>query len=190
VVDDEFDPAAGDLSPRPVIARRRRRWVPLAIVGVVGVAVLALLFSVLGSAALFFKNADEAVSERQSLGSKRFRMQGTVVPGTVSDVTTTDGVAGVAFTIAYHDVRVDVVHVGAMRELFQPGVPVVLEGRWEPRPAPALDGVACRASDGWHFASDNMVVKHDNEYTAKGSERVDEAVAGGTPDCAAKPVNP
>ena len=28
------------------------------------------------------------------------------------------------------------------------------------------------------------------EYTAKGSERVSEATTGGTPGCAAKPVNP
>lgn len=182
----DADAAATDLSPRAVAPRRRRRWLPLAIVGVVGVALVALLFSVLGNAALFFKNADEAVSERPSLGLKRFRMQGTVVPGSIKDVNASDGSAAVAFTIAYHDSRVDVVHIGTMRELFQPGVPVVLEGRWEHRSPPPADGASCRANDGWHFASDNMIVKHDNEYVAKGSERVSEAASGGTVDCAAK----
>ena len=35
------------------------------------------------------------------------------------------------------------------------------------------------ANDGWHFASTDMVVKHDNEYRTANDDRIDEAERGG-----------
>ena len=65
--------------------------------------------------------------------------------------------------MAFGGEAVDVVHFGDPADLFQPGVPVVLDGRWVEEAA-AVDGFPAVADDGWHFASDRMRVKHDNDY--------------------------
>jgi cytochrome c-type biogenesis protein CcmE len=110
----------------------------------------------LGDATVYFRTADEAVAQRSSLGDRRFRLEGTVVPGSVRQ-------EGSAVTF---DVRgtggavVGVVHQGDPPELFQPDIPVVLEGRW----------------DGDRYASDRIMVKHSSEYRAENPERVDRYV--------------
>ena len=38
--------------------------------------------------------------------------------------------AGVTFTVKFNGVEVPVHHEGDPPELFEPGIPVVLEGRW------------------------------------------------------------
>jgi cytochrome c-type biogenesis protein CcmE len=123
-------------------------WVAVAVV----VAALGFLaFRGLGEATLYFYNADEAVAQRDELGDRRFRVQGTVVDGSVVETG-----SAVEFTIHFSGVHVDVVHQGDPPELFQPGIPVVLEGRWE----------------GERFASDQMMVKHSSEYEAENPDRV------------------
>ena len=126
-----------------------RRWL---FVGIVVAADLGfLLFKGLGDATLYFRTADEAVAQRQSLGTRRFRIEGTVLPGTVRQ-------AGqqVDFTIENKGVTVPVVHTGDQPELFKPGIPVVLEGRFQ----------------GDTFASDRIMVKHSEDYVAKHPSRV------------------
>ena len=81
----------------------------------------------LTSASVYFYNADEAVAQRADLGDKRFRLQGTVIGDSIRP---TD--AGVDFTVAYDSVLVQVRHQGDPPELFQAGIPVVLDGRWDP----------------------------------------------------------
>ena len=54
----------------------------LLTVGVV-VAVVFLIANLLGDAALFFYNADEAVERRVELGDDRFRVQGTPLEDTI-----------------------------------------------------------------------------------------------------------
>jgi cytochrome c-type biogenesis protein CcmE len=93
----------------------------------------------------------EAVAQRESLGDRRFRIQGDVVDGTVSQVGN-----DVSFTLAKNGVEVPVRHQGDPPELFQPGIPVVLEGRF----------------DGQVFDSDRILVKHSETYTADNPERV------------------
>ena len=125
------------------------RWV---IVGIVVAGALGfLLFKGLGDATLYFRTADEAVAQRHSLGARRFRIEGTVLPGTVRQ-------AGqqVDFTIENRGVTVPVVHTGDQPELFKPGIPVVLEGRFQ----------------GQAFASDRIMVKHSEDYIAKHPTRV------------------
>src|SRR3546814_11864643 len=70
-------------------------------------------------------NADEGVERREELGDRRFRLQGTVLGDTISSSED-----GVEFTVAFNGARVDVRHDGGPPELLQPGIPVVLEGRW------------------------------------------------------------
>jgi len=65
----------------------------------------------------------------------------------------------VRFDVAHDDVTVAVAHQGDPPELFQPGIPVVLEGHW----------------DGDTFASDRILVRHSSEYEAENGDRLDEA---------------
>jgi cytochrome c-type biogenesis protein CcmE len=119
------------------------------------VAILAVIaIQALGDASLFFLNADEAVAQRDDLGADRFRLQGTVVPGSVDEEDDS-----VRFEVVFNDVTVDVDHEGDPPELFQPGIPVVLEGRWQ----------------GETFTSDRIFVRHSSEYEADNGERLDEA---------------
>lgn len=144
--------------PRP----RRRRWVPLAVLGVVLVALGFLVFKGLSDATLYFRNADEAVAQRESLGTKRFRLQGTVS----GDPTETDGV--VSFAVVFNGASVDVRHVGSPPELFRPGIPVVLEGHWN--------------ESGDVFDSDRIMIKHDATYESEDDyqQRMREAEQGGS----------
>lgn len=129
----------------------RRRAIVAAVVVVA--AVTALLWQGLGNAAVYFKTADEAVAERQSLGDRRFRVEGVVVDGTVRE----DG-NGVRFSIEENGATVPVRHQGDPPELFKPGIPVVLEGHWQ----------------GTTYESDRIMVRHTNEYRAENPDRVDD----------------
>lgn len=126
----------------------RRLWVAGAVV----LAALAfLVVKGLGNATVYFRTADEAVAQRESLGDRRFRIQGTVVAGSVRNAG-----QDVAFSIESNGVTVPVLHQGDPPELFQPGIPVVLEGRFR----------------GQQFASDRILVKHSETYVAENPERV------------------
>jgi len=131
-----------------MIDTRRRLWLAGAVVlGALGF----LVFQGLGNATLYFRTADEAVAQRGQLGERRFRIEGDVVDGSVrqngNDVT---------FILTSKSVEVPVVHQGDPPELFRPGIPVVLEGRFQ----------------GDHFASDRILVKHSETYVAENPDRV------------------
>ncbi len=138
----------------PQAARGRRRlWVAGAVIAA---ALGFLLLQGLGEATVYFKTADEAVAQKEDLGDRRFRLEGAVVPGTVEAVP-----GRVAFEVrGTGGSTVGVVHQGDPPELFQPDIPVVLEGRW----------------DGERYASDRIMVKHTSEYRAENPDRVDDYV--------------
>jgi len=131
-----------------VIAQRRRLWLAGSIV----VAALGfLVFQGLGNATVYFRTADEAVAQRSTLGTRRFRLEGTVVSGSVAELR-----GDVAFRVANNGVEVPVVHRGDPPEMFKPDIPVVLEGHFQ----------------GNEFASDRIMVKHSETYEADHPERV------------------
>jgi cytochrome c-type biogenesis protein CcmE len=148
-------------SPGATEAQRRRRrrgpW-PSVVVALVVVALGVVAWQGLTNAAVYFYNADEALADRDQLGERRFRLQGSVVEGSIDRSPT-----GADFTVSYNDVDVAVRHAGSTPELFQPGIPVVLEGRWADR------------ADGDHFLSDRILVKHTEEYEADHGDRLDDA---------------
>jgi cytochrome c-type biogenesis protein CcmE len=133
----------------PGRSQNRRR---LIIVGLVVLAALGfLVVRGLGNATLYFRTADEAVAQKQQLGNKQFRIEGTVVAGTVKEVANRT-----AFNIESKGVVVPVSHQGDPPELFKPGIPVVLQGHFE----------------GDTFASDQIMVKHSEDYIAQHPNRV------------------
>jgi cytochrome c-type biogenesis protein CcmE len=123
---------------------------------VIGVGVVA--YQGLTSASLYYYNADEAVAQRADLGDKRFQVQGLVR----DDVASTAD--GVTFTITFNGVDLAVHHDGDPPELFKPGIPVVLEGQWDP--------------SGDFFASDRILVKHSEQYQADNGDRLRDAQDG------------
>lgn len=137
--------------------RSKRVWVALAVVVA---AVGFLMWQGLGNATVYFYTADEAVEEKDDLGGRRFRIEGAVVPGSVDERDTSADQNVVEFEIISAGVKVPVRHVGNPPELFQPGIPVVLEGNW----------------DGDVYASDRIMVKHTTEYKAENPDRVDDYV--------------
>jgi len=158
---DAATPEHFDLTPRTAAAPSTskgsgKKWLAVAGVGVVVVAIGFVLFNGLQSASTFFYNVDEAVAQQSTLGTQRIRMQGNVVAGTV---TTSD--SGVDFVIKYKDAQVPVHHVGDPPELFGPKIPVVLEGAF--------------VKGGKKFESDQILIRHDSTYDEKNKGRVREA---------------
>ncbi|HTN78881.1 MAG TPA: cytochrome c maturation protein CcmE [Acidimicrobiales bacterium] len=135
---------------RPQSSKRRKIGVSV-VLAVLLAAMAIILFEGLSNATMYFYNADEAVAKKASLEDKRFRLQGQVVPGTVKDEGDT-----VDFDVSFNGVTVAVQNEGSPPELFQEGIPVVLEGKWA----------------GDVFASDRILVKHTSEYKAANPDRV------------------
>ncbi len=137
---------------------RRRVW----LVGVVIVAAIGfLLFKGLTSAIVFFKTANQAVAQRASLGNSVFQLEGTVVQGTVRHLNTDV----YSFTITSGGVSVDVSNTGDPPQLFRAGLPVVVVGHF--------------VGSSNAFASDQIMVKHSQQYIAAHPGRV-KAAGGST----------
>jgi cytochrome c-type biogenesis protein CcmE len=164
---DEAADTGLDLTPRTSAADHRpgagrgRRANPL--VWVVLAAVVAglgfVVFNGLTGATLYFRNADEAVAEREELGTRRFRLQGLVVDNAEreGDVAT--------FEVTFNGVTVPVTSTDGIPSLFQPGRPVVMEGHFA-------------AGEEVRFLADRVLVKHDETYEADNSDRLDDAEDG------------
>jgi cytochrome c-type biogenesis protein CcmE len=110
-----------------------------------------VVFNGLTDAATFYYNVDEAVSKQESLGDQRFRMQGNVVPGSITE---TDD--GVDFVLAFGDAEVPVRHQGDPPELFSADIPVIIEGNF----------------DGEQFVSDEILIRHDSSYEEENGDRL------------------
>jgi cytochrome c-type biogenesis protein CcmE len=149
-------PPARPGGPRYRASLANRRRLLVAVVVVVG-AVGYLLYQGLDNATMYFRTADQAVADKGALGTRRFRIEGTVDPGLHNEGTSVD------FEITANGVTVDVVHTGAQPQLFKSGVPVVLYGHWAP--------------SGAYFASDTIEVKHDESYKAAHPDRLKQAGA-------------
>lgn len=155
--DRDLDDGGLDLTPRasePAEGRRRRsrRWLPLVVLVALGLVIVAILMQA-GNASLYFKNADEAVAQKDSLGDTKFRLQGTVVGKPTSEDE------AIVFTVQYGGVNVKVRHTGSEPALFKAGVPVVAEGRWN--------------EAGTEFDSEKLLIKHDADYEDQNPERLD-----------------
>jgi len=138
------EPAAGPTRPRP---KRRTRYV-IALGGcVVAVVAVIVLGFVLAENVVYFRTVSEAVQDRSSQGTDRFRLAGAVVPGSIEERA-----HSVRFELTDGKKTVTVVHRGERPALFKNNAPVLCEGHW----------AAVRASA--PFDSDRILIKHGNEY--------------------------
>ena len=127
--------------------RRYARFVIPAL-GLVAVLVGFLLFN-LQDSLVFFRTPTEVVDEAVPGAEDRMRLGGQVVGGTITDTA-----GGVAFDVSDGETTVSVVHAGAPQQLFQEGIGVVITGTW----------------DGTTFNSDEMMVRHDEQYRTEDGE--------------------
>ena len=124
--------------------RRRRTWFAVGLCGAALVAIVVLGL-VLSENVVYFRTVTEAVQQRPSQGSDRFRLAGAVVAGSVRE--TRDGVR---FEVTDGKKTVAVAHRGDPPDLFKAGAPVVCEGKW---------------GQGRAFDSDRIMIRHGSEYT-------------------------
>ena len=179
--DDGADSESGATESEPY--RKRPLRVRVTAWGVI-LAVLAgsgyLLFRTLDDASLFFLSVDRAVAQRDDLGSRRFQLHGTPVPATI-DQANSQGQTVVWFALAGEDEEnaAWILHTGDPPDLFQPCVPVVLQGNWEDVQSQTINQIrpedrgllrTTTFADGYYFASDRILVKHDNDYTLPDDE--------------------
>lgn len=148
-----------DLKPRElaeakVAARRKRRWGPLVLLIVVLAAGGIVVTKFLTSAIDYYRNADEVGVKASCSGERRLRVQGVVDQHSIVEAPN-GGVAG--FTITFNDRAVPVDYSGgALPDLFQECIPVVVEGRLR-------DG---------RLIGTNVEVKHSSNYEAENPGRV------------------
>jgi len=152
----------------PVVTTRRPQRTSVGRVVVASVLVFAavafLVSKGLGSATVYFKTADEAVAQRQQLGTRRFRIEGTVMPGTIRQ----DQGRLLFSILGDRGALVPIVHSGGQPTgLFKDSIPVVLEGRW--------------AKVGDAYDSDTIIVKHSETYRAANPSRVEGYPPAQTP---------
>jgi cytochrome c-type biogenesis protein CcmE len=162
-----------DLTPRAPKARVTPKWLPLLVLLAIAIAVVVLIWFLVTNTQSFLP-ADEAVEERSELGERRFQILGSPIGSTTSDQTVIIGENEYTFfTIVFDGVLVDVVSTGTPPDLFDEGIPVVLEGKWNEGSLPAPDYIFKNgANDGWWFSTNRILVKHDNDYR---EERIDDA---------------
>lgn len=148
-------PAPTVRTRRPLLGSRRRQILAAAVIAS---AVAFLLVQGLGNATEYFKTADQAVADRAHLGTRQFRIEGTVDNDVRRVGNSTD------FSITANNVTVPVVDSNEPPQLFKPDIPVVLEGHWA----------------GNVFASDLIMVKHSASYVAAHPDRLKPQVPAPT----------
>jgi len=151
-----------DLTPRTITPtagpaprtrpKRRRAWPWAIVLGLVFAAAAIILFQGLSNAAVYFCNANEVGQRADCTQGKRFRVQGSVVTGSVHRVD-----ADTDFDITFGGATIPVHYQGEPGGIFKEGLPVVVEGRM------GTDGV---------FAGDRVLVKHTEQYRAENPGRV------------------
>jgi cytochrome c-type biogenesis protein CcmE len=154
-----------DLSPRPGRQARggrprQARWPWLVVVAVLVGAIGFVISHALTDATQYYLTANEAVARRVEMGTRTFRLEGAVVDGSPRRTA-----QGVDFSVTANGATIAVHHQGDPPQLFQPCIPVVVEGHWAP--------------GGEAFESNLMIIAHDQKYEEQNSARLQQARAQG-----------
>jgi cytochrome c-type biogenesis protein CcmE len=161
-LDADGEPPEFDLTPRPASEapkgprRRNRKWLAVGVLVALAAVTGFVVSQALGSATEYFYRVDEAVAQRPELGTRRFRMQGSVSGEPVRRALGDQQEA--TFALAANGKKAKVEYTGGEPPaLFKPCEPVVIVGHWQ----------------GEVFKADQIIVKHTETYTDKHPERVD-----------------
>lgn len=174
-IDSDGEPPEFDLAPRTTdggpVRSGRRKWLAVAVLLVVVAAAVFLVTKTLGSATDYFHQVDEAVAQRADLGTRRFRIQGTVVDDPTK-VSITGNQQQIDFVLGANGVTTPVVYTGSdPPSLFKRCEPVVIVGHWE------------STADDAPFVGTQIMIKHDENYTADHAERLkSDPACGGEAD--------
>jgi cytochrome c-type biogenesis protein CcmE len=150
----------GSVTTAPRTGRGRSRLPAIAVIVVVVLGLGFVLVNALGGATTFYRNVDEAVAQRDELGTTRFRLQGTVEQDTIERTG-----EGVNFMVTFNGVEVPVEHYGDPPEMFKANEAVLLEGSF-------VEGADT-------YRSDLMIVKHSEVYESENTDRLQDAEEGG-----------
>jgi cytochrome c-type biogenesis protein CcmE len=134
-------------SPRRPRPEKRTRYVVAAAGCVLAVVAVIVLTVVLAENVVYFRTVSEAVKDRKSQGTSRFRLAGAVVPGSIHERG-----RSIEFKVTDGKKTVTVIHHGDRPVLFKNGAPVLCEGSW------------AAARVGAPFDSDRILIKHGSEY--------------------------
>jgi len=141
-------PPPAPVAPPPPPRRAKRSRYIVAVSGcLLAVVAVVVLTVVLSDNVVYFKTVSEAVKDRTSQGTDRFRLAGAVVPGSIVETG-----SGVRFSVTDGRQTVAVVHHGDPPELFKKNAPVVCEGNW------------AAVTAGAPFESDRIMIKHGSDY--------------------------
>lgn len=110
-----------------------------------------LMFGNLNSNLVYYLEPTEAVDRMDEMGDERFRLGGQVVEGSLDEIG-----GEVHFSLTDGTTIVPVVHDGAPPQLFREGIGAIVEGSWTDEA----------------FHSDNLLVKHDENYSVPHDEEV------------------
>ena len=155
-----------DLSPRnpvgpaPAVRQRRRKWVPILVLGLVVVAGGVIVSQFLTNAVDYYCNVDEVGSRDGCDAGRRIRLQGTVDENSIEQ----QGNATV-FSISFNGESMPVRYEGEPGGIFKECIPVVVHG----------------VIENGKLLGDRVEVKHSEEYVAVNDERVADAEAAGCP---------
>jgi cytochrome c-type biogenesis protein CcmE len=140
-------PPASPPAPKPRPQRRGRYIVAVGgcVVAVIAIIVLAVALS---QNVVYFRTVTEAVHNRSSEGTSRFRLAGGVVDHSIQTNRN-----GVTFRVTDGKHTVLVKHDGDTPALFKNGAPVVCEGHWASKTGTEV------------FLSDRILIKHGADYT-------------------------
>jgi cytochrome c-type biogenesis protein CcmE len=142
---------SGPALPLPRRRTSKRVWLVFVVLAV---AFTFLLVEGLGNSLDYFDTINQALAQRATLGTTTFRLEGTVVPGTIHPTAT-----GTTFAIAQGSHVVQVANTGSPPQLFQPSIPVVVVGHFT-------------TATSLNFASNAILVKHTSVYIAQHPGRV------------------
>jgi cytochrome c-type biogenesis protein CcmE len=126
----------------------------LLVFVVLAAALVFLLVEGLGSSLDYFDTVNQAFVHRGTLGTTTFRLEGTVVPGSIHPTAT-----GTDFAISQGPHVVHVTNTGSPPQLFQANIPVVVEGHFT-------------STTSTQFVSDSILVKHSADYIEQHPNRV------------------
>ena len=142
-----------DLTPRPTeLSKKRRRWMPIVLLSLVGVGGVVIVTQFLTSAIDYYCNVDEIGVRSGCETTSRLRVQGTVEQNSLKK---TDNKT--SFVMTFNNKSITVAYAGDPGGVFQECISVVAHGRM-------VNEV---------FESNRIEVKHSNEYVEQNSERLE-----------------